>query len=60
VHSITTGACSLAAVFAMHAYGRLEVLIQWIEHLVDGREDLCDSVDKRLTMIVQQHVRILQ
>jgi len=60
VHSITTGACSLAAVFAMHAYGRLEVLIQWIENLVDGREDLCDNVDKRLTMIVQHHVRILQ
>ncbi|EGI63174.1 hypothetical protein G5I_08482 [Acromyrmex echinatior] len=60
VHSITTGACSLAAVFAMHAYGRLEVLMQWIEHLVDGREDFCDNVDERLAMIVQQHVRILQ
>ncbi|KAL0117061.1 hypothetical protein PUN28_010129 [Cardiocondyla obscurior] len=59
-HSITAGACSLAAVFAMHAYGRLEVLMQWIEHLVDGREDLCDNVDERLTMIVQQHVRILR
>ncbi|XP_029660080.1 uncharacterized protein LOC115233664 [Formica exsecta] len=59
VHSITACACSLAAIFAMHAYGRLEVLIQWIEHLVDGREDFCDSVDERLAMIVQQHVRIL-
>nr|XP_012230135.1 PREDICTED: odorant receptor 63a-like [Linepithema humile] len=58
-HSITTGACSLAAVFAMHAYGRLEVLMQWIDHLVEGREDFCASVDERLTMIVQQHVRIL-
>nr|XP_012230136.1 PREDICTED: uncharacterized protein LOC105676663 [Linepithema humile] len=59
VHSITTGACSLAAVFAMHAYGRLEVLMQWIDHLVEGREDFCASVDERVTMIVQQHVRIL-
>ncbi|XP_011158761.2 odorant receptor 82a isoform X2 [Solenopsis invicta] len=59
VHSITTGACSIAAVFAMHAYGRLEVLMQWIEHFVDGREDLYDNVDERLAMIVQQHVRIL-
>ncbi|XP_018348713.1 PREDICTED: odorant receptor 63a-like [Trachymyrmex septentrionalis] len=58
-HSITAGACSLAAVFAMHAYGRLEVLMQWIEHLVDGREDFCDNVDERLAMIVQQHIRIL-
>ncbi|XP_036147243.1 odorant receptor 63a-like [Monomorium pharaonis] len=59
-HSITAGACSLAAVFAMHAYGRLEVLIQWIEHLVDGREDFYDNIDERLAMIVQQHVRILR
>lgn len=59
-HSITTGACSLAAVFAMHAYGRVEVLIQWIKHLVDGREDLHDSMDDRLAMIVHQHVEILR
>ncbi|XP_011684704.1 PREDICTED: uncharacterized protein LOC105448040 [Wasmannia auropunctata] len=59
VHSITAGACSLAAVFAMHAYGRLEILMQWIEHLIDGREDFYDNVDDRLTTIVQQHVRIL-
>lgn len=59
-HSISAGACSLAAVFAMHAYGRLEVLMQWIEHLVDGREDLYDNMNERLAMIVQQHVRILR
>ncbi|KMQ93405.1 odorant receptor 82a-like protein [Lasius niger] len=59
-HSITAGACSVAAVFAMHAYGRLEVLMQWIKHLVDGREDFHGNLDKRLSMIVQQHVRILQ
>lgn len=59
-HSITAGACSVAAVFAMHAYGRLEILMQWIEHLVDGREDLRGNLDERLSMIVQQHVRILQ
>ncbi|XP_032669650.1 uncharacterized protein LOC116843377 [Odontomachus brunneus] len=59
-HSITTGACSLAAVFAIHAYGRLEVLMKWIEHLVDGREDFCGSMDDRLAMIVQQHVRVLR
>lgn len=58
--SIDAGACSIAALFAMHAYGRLEILIQWIEHLVDGREDFCDNVNERLTMIVEQHVRILR
>ncbi|EFN78624.1 hypothetical protein EAI_17422 [Harpegnathos saltator] len=58
--AVTASGSSLAAVFAMHACGRLEILMQWIVHLVDGREDLCDNVDERLTMIVQQHVRILR
>lgn len=59
-HSITASGCGLAAVFAMHAYGRMEVLEQWIEHLLDGREDLCDNVNERLAMIVEQHIRILR
>jgi len=59
-HSITASGCSLAAVFAMHAYGRIEILMQWIEHLIDGREDLCDNMNERLAMIVEQHIRILQ
>ncbi|KAL6259107.1 hypothetical protein P5V15_009029 [Pogonomyrmex californicus] len=58
--AVTAGACSLTAVLAMHAYGRLEILIQWIMYLVDGREDLCNNVDKRLAIIVQEHVRILR
>jgi len=60
LHSITVGAYSLGAVFAMHVYGRAEVLMQWIEHLVDGREDLYDSVDDRLAMIVQHQVEIIR
>ncbi|XP_011684708.1 PREDICTED: odorant receptor 4-like, partial [Wasmannia auropunctata] len=58
-HSITATGCSIAAVFAMHVYGRMEILTQWIEHLIDGREDLCDDMNERLAMIVQQHVQIL-
>jgi len=59
-HSITAGACSLAAMLAIHAYGRLKVLAQWIKYLVDGRKDFCGSMDKRLAIIVQQHIRILR
>lgn len=59
-HSVTATGCSLAAVFAMHAYGRMEILTQWIKHLIDGREDSCDNMNERLAMIVEQHVRILQ
>ncbi|XP_019699408.2 uncharacterized protein LOC105188541 isoform X2 [Harpegnathos saltator] len=59
-HSVMTVACSLAAVFVMHACGRMKILIKWIEHLVDGREDFCSDVDERLAMIVQHHVRVLR
>ncbi|XP_071641261.1 odorant receptor 43a-like isoform X2 [Temnothorax longispinosus] len=59
-HSITATGCSLAAVFAMHAYGRIEILIRWIEHLLNERKDLCDTMDERLAMIVEQHVRVLR
>lgn len=59
-HGITASGCSLAAVFVMHAYGRMEILMQWIEHLIDGRDDLCDNMNERLAMIVEQHVRILR
>lgn len=59
-HSITASGCSLAAVFAIHAYSRMEILIQWIEHLIDGREDLCDNMNERLAIIIEHHVRILR
>ncbi|KAL0117042.1 hypothetical protein PUN28_010124 [Cardiocondyla obscurior] len=58
--SINAAACSLTAVLAMHAYGRLEILMQWIVHLVDGRDDLSSNLDERLATIVEEHVRILR
>ncbi|XP_024876942.1 uncharacterized protein LOC112457875 [Temnothorax curvispinosus] len=58
--AVTAAACCLTVVLAIHAYGRLEVLVQWIVHLVDGREDFCNNVDERLAIIVREHVRILR
>ncbi|XP_035737323.1 odorant receptor 22c-like isoform X1 [Vespa mandarinia] len=58
-HSIAAGTCSLAAVFTMHACGQLQVLMNWLEHLLDGREGMCSNVDERMASIIQQHVRIL-
>jgi len=57
--TVAAAACSLTAVLAVHAYSRLEVLMQWIVHLVDGREDFSNNVDDRLAIIMQEHVRIL-
>ncbi|XP_012230133.1 odorant receptor 10-like [Linepithema humile] len=58
-HNITVAACGLAALLAMHACGQLQVLISWLNHLVDGREGINDTVDERLANIIELHVRIL-
>lgn len=59
-HNITVAACGLAALLAMHACGQLQVLMSWLNHLVDGREDVDDTVDERLASILRMHVRILK
>ncbi|XP_034171927.1 odorant receptor 83a-like [Osmia lignaria lignaria] len=60
INAITVGACSLAAVLAVHACGQMEVLMCWLKHLVDGRPDIGKTVDERIAKIVSQHVRILK
>ncbi|CAK9804346.1 hypothetical protein ANTQUA_LOCUS4050 [Anthophora quadrimaculata] len=60
IHAITVGACSLAAAFAAHACGQMDVLMSWLVHLTDGRSDMSKTVDGRIASIVNQHVRILK
>ncbi|XP_076393828.1 uncharacterized protein LOC143265461 isoform X3 [Megachile rotundata] len=57
---ITVGACSLAATFAVHACGQMEILMNWLGYLVNERADMSKSLDARITSIVEQHVRILK
>ncbi|KAK2583197.1 hypothetical protein KPH14_009217 [Odynerus spinipes] len=57
--AISVGACSLAAVFALHACGQLKIIMSCLNDLVDGRPDENNSINDRLTDIVQQHVRVL-
>ncbi|XP_032669717.1 odorant receptor 24a-like isoform X1 [Odontomachus brunneus] len=60
VNSITVGACSLAAVFAMHACGQFSVLFLWLNELVgDDTEDKDKLVKYKLANIVQHHLRVL-
>ncbi|XP_043488581.1 uncharacterized protein LOC122515330, partial [Polistes fuscatus] len=56
-HNITVAACGLVALLAMHACGQLEILVSWLEYLVDGRENVSNTFDERLADIVEQHVR---
>ncbi|CAK9826102.1 Odorant receptor 83a [Anthophora retusa] len=59
MHGVTSATCSLAALFAIHGCGQMEVLKSWLQHLVDGRADMSETVDGRIASIVSQHVRIL-
>lgn len=56
VNSVTVGACSLAAVFAMHACGQLNVLMRWLNQLNDRKQD---GVQHQLAIIVEHHLRVL-
>ncbi|XP_018311181.1 odorant receptor 4-like [Mycetomoellerius zeteki] len=53
----TVGACSLAAVFAKHACGQLNVLYAWLHELVENRKK--NDINQKLTAIVEHHLRIL-
>ncbi|XP_011880170.1 PREDICTED: uncharacterized protein LOC105568811 [Vollenhovia emeryi] len=55
----TVGACSLAAVFAVHACGQLNILCAWLHELVENQEEGNRIVERRLAVIVKHHLRIL-
>ncbi|XP_014475027.1 PREDICTED: uncharacterized protein LOC106744620 [Dinoponera quadriceps] len=60
-YSITTAACSLAAIFVTHACGQVQVLTMLLDDLVNGkRNDDNTTVEKRLRVITRHHVRVLR
>ncbi|XP_020295540.1 odorant receptor 82a-like [Pseudomyrmex gracilis] len=59
VNSITVGACSLAAVFAMHACGQLNMLFSWLNELIAEEDKGNEIADQRLAAIVEHHLRVL-
>lgn len=60
VSSSTVGACSLAAVFAIHACGQLNVLYAWLHELVENQEKGNHIAERKLGTIVDHHLRILR
>ncbi|RLU16205.1 ObirOr5-L16 [Ooceraea biroi] len=60
VNSTTVGACSLAAVFTMHACGQLDILMTRLNRLVEGEDARTSgSLQRRLADIVDHHLRVL-
>lgn len=58
VNSITVGACSLAAVFAMHVCGQFAVLYMWLNELDEKKEKR--TAECKLGDIVEHHLRVLR
>ncbi|XP_012063225.1 PREDICTED: uncharacterized protein LOC105626538 [Atta cephalotes] len=59
-YSATTAACSLAASFATHACGQVQILMTLLDDLVDGKRTKGTNVEKRLRLITKHHVRVLR
>ncbi|XP_025075319.1 uncharacterized protein LOC105432494 [Pogonomyrmex barbatus] len=59
VNTVTVGACSLAAVFATHACGQLNILMMRLDELVDGKESEHKATRQKLAAIVEHHLRVL-
>ncbi|XP_014475033.1 PREDICTED: uncharacterized protein LOC106744625 [Dinoponera quadriceps] len=61
LYTITSGVCSLIAVFVMHACGQCQILMLKMEDLVDSKERKSANCtpDGKLGDIVKCHIRIL-
>nr|XP_012135234.1 PREDICTED: uncharacterized protein LOC100876418 [Megachile rotundata] len=44
LHGVSSASCSLASMLAAHICGQMEIMVNWMKHLVDGRSDLPKSV----------------
>ncbi|KAL0117013.1 hypothetical protein PUN28_010110 [Cardiocondyla obscurior] len=61
IYSVTAGACGLAALFATHACGQIQILVTRLEDLLTGERFQPNSnVHHRIAVIVKNHVRILR
>ncbi|XP_014475013.1 PREDICTED: odorant receptor 4-like [Dinoponera quadriceps] len=54
----TVCVCSLAAVFAMHSCGQLNVLYVWLNELTENHDEE-NLAEKKLTVVVEHHLRVL-
>lgn len=59
-YNITTAACSLAAIFVTHTCGQIQILMTLLDDLVEGKWNKGTTVQKRLSVIVRHHVRLLK
>lgn len=57
-YSVTSGACSLAALLVLHACGQLKILIARMKELTQTKHFYDKNVNRKLAAVVKQHNRI--
>ncbi|XP_025265297.1 odorant receptor 13a-like isoform X2 [Camponotus floridanus] len=61
IYSVTAGACGLAALFATHACGQIQIIISRLENLLEGENfKQSPNVHQRIAAIVKNHVRVVR
>nr|AXM05137.1 odorant receptor [Campoletis chlorideae] len=60
MHSIATAGCGLGVLFVMHACGQLEILVTWLNALVESHSKDISTLDGGIAKIISQHVRVLR
>ncbi|XP_029660042.1 odorant receptor 43a-like isoform X1 [Formica exsecta] len=61
IYSVTAGAYGLAALFATHACGQIEVIVSRLEDLLNGeRFKQSSKIHQRIASIVKDHVRVIR
>jgi len=63
IYSVTAGAFGLAALFATHACGRIQMIISRLENLLDNDSDKLEqtsNIHQRIAAIVKGHVRVVR
>ena len=58
--STTVVTFSYAAVLAFHACGQFEVVILFLNDLIDGNNQKEKSVDAKLIVTINQHLKVLR
>ncbi|XP_014487921.1 PREDICTED: uncharacterized protein LOC106751537 [Dinoponera quadriceps] len=61
IATITVGTCGLAAIFAIHACGQIQVVLSRLEDLLDGTNfQQIPDVQQRIAAIVKSHIQIMR
>nr|QNL14961.1 olfactory receptor 17 [Aulacocentrum confusum] len=61
--TLMTGACNMAATFAGHVYGQVDIIQSRLECLMNpekNNQNILESVHSRVSFIIRAHVRIIK